>query len=78
MDINKRDQFIRLWKEYFGDAELPVTFQYSNDNQGSREVEIPDGHRCLVAQLLKVQKGRIPVFHRGVNYLHRRQEIPDV
>jgi hypothetical protein len=62
MDINKRDQFIRLWKEYFGDAELPITFQYSNDNQGSREVEIPDGHRCLIAQLLKVRRGESLCF----------------
>ena len=32
MDIVKRDQFISLWKKYFNDAELPVAFYYSKEN----------------------------------------------
>lgn len=62
MDINKRNNFIRLWKEYFNDAELPVTFQYSETNMGIREAEIPNGHRCLISQLLKVRKGEPVCF----------------
>jgi len=62
MDINKRDQFIRLWKEYFNHAELPITFQYSSDDMGIKEAEIPEGHRCLISQLLRVRRGESLCF----------------
>jgi uncharacterized protein (DUF169 family) len=83
MDINKRDQFIKLWREYFGDAELPVTFQYSVDNRGVKEAEIPDGHRCLIAQLLKVRRGESLCFNEesvtctgGKRYLMFSDSMP--
>jgi uncharacterized protein (DUF169 family) len=57
MDAEKRDKFIKLWKKYFNDAELPITFQYSQNNMGIPVLETPPGHRCLISQLLKVRHG---------------------
>ena len=57
MEIVKRDKFINLWAKYFNHAELPVTFQYSAENHGIPVSETPDGHRCVISQLLKVRRG---------------------
>lgn len=43
MDIVKRDQFIALWKKYFNDAELPVAFYYSKENNNATDREEGDG-----------------------------------
>ena len=39
MDIVKRDQFIALWRKYFNDAELPVAFYYSKENNNATIVK---------------------------------------
>ena len=57
MNQEKRDKFTKLWKQYFNNAELPITFQYSDDNHGVPVLETPHGHRCLISQLLKVRRG---------------------
>ena len=45
MDIVKRDQFIALWRKYFNDAELPVAFYYSKENNNATIVKKAMGHR---------------------------------
>lgn len=84
MDLQKRDKFIRLWKDYFNDSELPVTFQYSENTMGIRESEIPNGHRCLIAQLLKVRRGEPICFREesitcigGKRYLNFTDSMPN-
>ena len=57
MNIEKRDKFINLWRQYFNNAELPITFQFSADRNGVPVSEAPEGHRCLISQLLKVRRG---------------------
>jgi hypothetical protein len=57
MDAEKRDKFIKLWEKYFNNSELPITFQYSDVNHGIPVFETPDGHRCIISQLLKVRRG---------------------
>ena len=44
MDIVKRDQFIALWRKYFNDAELPVAFYYSKENNNATIVKKAMGH----------------------------------
>ena len=56
MDIVKRDQFIALWKKYFNDAELPVAFYYSKENNNATIVKKAMGHTCIVAQLGRVRR----------------------
>ena len=51
MDIVKRDQFITLWKKYFNDAELPVAFYYSKENNNAMIMKKAVGHTCIIAQL---------------------------
>lgn len=57
MNQNLRDKFISQWQKYFPNAELPITFQYSDDTMGIEKEKIFGGHRCVIAQLLKVRKG---------------------
>lgn len=52
--INK---FISLWQNYFPNAELPLTFQYSDDTMGTEEEKPSEGHRCIFAQLAKARRG---------------------
>jgi len=58
MDIEIKGKFIRLWKKYFNNAELPVTFYYS-DNPGQSELVQPGSvARCVIGALVEVRKGR--------------------
>ena len=58
MEITLKNQFITLWNTYFPQAGLPLTFQYSADTQNLPIVEAPKGHRCIIAQLTQVQRGK--------------------
>ena len=62
MDIVKRDQFIALWRKYFNDAELPVAFYYSKENNNATIVKKAMGHTCIIAQLGRVRKGESLCF----------------
>jgi uncharacterized protein (DUF169 family) len=57
MDINIRDRFIELWKKYFNNTELPITFYYSDSLNGAKEANKPGGHSCMICDLSKVRKG---------------------
>ncbi len=57
MDIDKKEKFNTLWRKYFDDAELPITFYYTNEED---RVEIPKINsipRCVIAALQPVRKG---------------------
>lgn len=58
MDLEIRDKFISLWTDYFPGAELPVVFYYTNDEGCAEKAKAPVGHRCIVAALAPVRKGR--------------------
>lgn len=57
MNLEKRDKFSQLWAQYFNNAELPITFQYSDSPMEVPVMEAPESHRCVIAQLLKVRRG---------------------
>ena len=57
MNTEKRDKFTRLWARFFNNSELPIIFQYSADSREIPILEAPQGHRCIIAQLLKVRRG---------------------
>jgi len=57
MNTEKRDKFINLWARFFNNSELPITFQYSADSQDIPILEAPEGHRCIISQLLRVRRG---------------------
>lgn len=58
MKIELKEQFLFLWKKYFGDAELPVTFYYSTGEGGAELAEKPKGRSCIICDLVKVRNGR--------------------
>ena len=46
MDIKFREDFIVLWKRFFGEAELPIAFYYTNE-EGHAELVNPDTVRVF-------------------------------
>ena len=63
MKTKLRDQFIVLWKKYFGDAELPIIFYYTTGDGGAERAEKPKGRSCLICELAKVRSGRSLVYN---------------
>ena len=64
MDITVRDNFIRLWAKYFGQAELPIVFYYSKAPYREGTVKRGAVSRCLIGALNEVRKGRTLCFDK--------------
>jgi uncharacterized protein (DUF169 family) len=62
MEINVRDTFIRLWDRYFGKAELPITFYYTDEEGHAPLVEPGSVSRCVIGALTEVRKGNSLCF----------------
>lgn len=63
MDAELKNRFIELWKKYFNNAELPITFYYT-DEEGHAEAVIPGSvSRCIIGALSKVRKGESLSFN---------------
>jgi uncharacterized protein (DUF169 family) len=85
MDIKLKEDFIRRWKKYFEDAELPITFYYTNEEGNTALVKSSSVPRCVIAALSLVRKGKVFRFDAesigcfgGKKYLGFREEIrPD-
>jgi uncharacterized protein (DUF169 family) len=63
MDLELKETFIAKWKEYFGKAELPVTFYYTHTDGGAEWAEKPHGWSCIICELAKVRNGKSLVFN---------------
>ena len=75
MDLRFKDLFLMKWEKYFGKAELPMTFLYSDDEKYEKYLHPVRGHVCMVGQLNLVLSGRILAFaketigcHGGIRY----------
>lgn len=62
MDIGLRDRFMRQWQEYFPGAELPITFELTEEDRGVEKAPAPKGWRCMVCDLARVRKGKALEF----------------
>ena len=58
MDIKLKDDFIVAWKRFFGEAELPITFYYTNEEGHAELVKPNSGQRCVFADLSNVRNGK--------------------
>lgn len=58
-----KEKFLGLWRKYFGHAELPVTFCYTDGDGGADWAKIPKGRSCIICELAKVRKGKSLVFN---------------
>ncbi len=63
MDMELKEKFHALWKKYFNDSELPITFYYT-DEEGHAELVKPDSvSRCVIGALSGVRKGKSLCFN---------------
>ena len=64
METNLRRKFIKLWNNYFPGAELPIGFFYTDQENKVEKGKKAEGHRCLIADLSKVRKGKALCFDK--------------
>ena len=58
MDSKFKEEFLVLWKRFFGEAELPITFYYADEEGRAERVKPGSVHRCVIAALSLVREGR--------------------
>ncbi|NJD75508.1 MAG: hypothetical protein FIB08_00235 [Candidatus Methanoperedens sp.] len=63
MDMGIKKQFIELWNKYFNDAELPITFYYTDEKDHAEIVEPGSVSRCVIGALSKIRKGKSLCFN---------------
>jgi uncharacterized protein (DUF169 family) len=63
MDTELRDTFLKKWRKYFGEAELPITFYYTMSESNADWAEKPRGWSCIICELAKVRKGRSLMYN---------------
>jgi uncharacterized protein (DUF169 family) len=62
MNIEIKDHFIVQWKKYFNNADLPISFYYT-DNPGDSTIVPSKGKwNCLICELQKVMAGQSLAF----------------
>ena len=62
MNIEFRDHFIHQWKKYFNNADLPITFFYSDDPGDATLMPISEKWTCIICQLQRVRSGQSLAF----------------
>jgi uncharacterized protein (DUF169 family) len=63
MNMNDKEKFIALWKKYFGNAELPISFYYTGEDGRAELVKPGSVSRCIIGALAKVRKGKSLCFN---------------
>jgi uncharacterized protein (DUF169 family) len=58
MDITFKEKFITLWKKYFNNAALPITFYYTEKPINAEKVKPGPLPQCVIGALVEAQKGR--------------------
>jgi uncharacterized protein (DUF169 family) len=64
MEIHIKEKFIVHWKKYFGNAELPIVFYYSDSAKEVENAAKSEKWGCFIGELAKVRKGRLIAFDR--------------
>ena len=62
MDKSFRNNFLNLCKKYFNDAELPITFYYTDEAGRAEKVKPGSVARCVIGALEKVREGKSLCF----------------
>ena len=63
MDMGIKKQFSLLWKKYFNNAELPVTFYYTNEEGYARPVRPDSTNMCVIGALSRARRGNSLCFN---------------
>jgi len=64
MDLELKNDFLRLWGKHWGGASLPVTFYYTNDESARSLIQQTRGQTCVIGQLAHVRGGEPLAFDR--------------
>jgi hypothetical protein len=82
MDIALKDKFSELWRKYFGQAELPITFYYTDSAKNAPLAKPGELSRCVIGALSEIRKKRSFTFNvesvgcpGGKRYLGFAREI---
>lgn len=62
MDTAVKEKFLKLWKQYFNDAALPITFYYTAKPVNATTVKPGSVPRCIIGALVKVREGESLAF----------------
>lgn len=62
MDSKTKEKFLSLWKKYFNNAELPITFHYTDEPVNAVKVKPGSVARCIIGALVKVRNGESLAF----------------
>jgi hypothetical protein len=62
MDTAFKNKFLRLWKKYFNEAELPITFYYTDEEGHAEAVKPGSVPRCVIGALVKIRNGESLAF----------------
>ena len=62
MDLTFKAKFLKLWKQFFNAAPLPITFYYADSTGIADAVKPGEGTRCIMGALVKVQAGESFAF----------------
>ncbi len=65
MDMALKTKFLVSWTRYFGSAELPLVFYYTDDENRAERVAPPSAHQCMIGVLARVRKGTSLCFEAG-------------
>jgi uncharacterized protein (DUF169 family) len=63
MNMELKENFLELWKKYFGDVELPIVFYYTDGDGNAQWAEKPKGWSCIICELAKVRSGSSLVYN---------------
>ncbi len=64
METAVKDKFLSLWKKYFNEAELPITFYYTDEAGRGKPVDRDSVPRCFIGALAKVRQGQSLAFEK--------------
>ncbi len=63
MDIKIKEKFSVLWKKYFNDADLPITFYYTDEEGHAELIKPHSAPRCVIEALSNVRQGSSYCFN---------------
>ena len=62
MNTVLKNKFLSLWKKYFNNAELPITFYYTDTPVNAEAVKPGAVPRCIIGAIMKIREGESLAF----------------
>jgi uncharacterized protein (DUF169 family) len=63
MNETLKSEFITRWRKYFLGVPLPIAIFYSNELHQAEPVRKNNGHRCMIADMVRVSNGQSLAFN---------------